>query len=185
MLAASPRDVFGSSLRKCLKQARARRWVSAPLCPVPYAGLSEIEARGAKRKSILTTQFSQFSLSKSLLARLDANQFKTPTPVQAEAIPPALEGRDVLATAQTGTGKTLSFLIPIVEMLQKAEGRGAQALIVLPTRELAMQVEKAFRTIRSSHDQTVALVVGGMSEQFATRGDSQRRAGDRGHAGAA
>jgi|HubBroStandDraft_6_1064221.scaffolds.fasta_scaffold06506_7 ATP-dependent RNA helicase RhlE len=164
MLAASPWDVFGSSLRKCLKQARAHRWVSAPLCPVPFAGLSEIEARGAKRKSILTTQFSQFSLSKSLLAKIDANQFKTPTPVQAEAIPPALKGRDVLATAQTGTGKTLSFLIPIVEMLQKAEGRGAQALIVLPTRELAMQVEKAFRAIRSSHEQTVALVVGGMSE---------------------
>ena len=164
MLAASPWDVFGSSLRKCLKQARAHRWVSAPLCPVPFAGLSEIEARGAKRKSILTTQFSQFSLSKSLLAKIDANQFKTPTPVQAEAIPPALKGRDVLATAQTGTGKTLSFLIPIVEMLQKAEGRGAQALIVLPTRELAMQVEKAFRAIRSSHEQTVALVVGGISE---------------------
>jgi ATP-dependent RNA helicase RhlE len=164
MLAASPWDVFGSSLRKCLKQARAHRWVSAPLCPVPFAGLSEIEARGAKRKSILTTQFSQFSLSKSLLAKIDANQFKTPTPVQAEAIPPALKGRDVLATAQTGTGKTLSFLIPIVEMLQKAEGRGAQALVVLPTRELAMQVEKAFRAIRSSHEQTVALVVGGMSE---------------------
>ena len=164
MLAASPWDVFGSSLRKCLKQARAHRWVSAPLCPVPFAGLSEVEARGAKRKSILTTQFSQFSLSKSLLAKIDANQFKTPTPVQAEAIPPALKGRDVLATAQTGTGKTLSFLIPIVEMLQKAEGRGAQALVVLPTRELAMQVEKAFRAIRSSHEQTVALVVGGMSE---------------------
>jgi ATP-dependent RNA helicase RhlE len=112
----------------------------------------------------LTTQFSQFSLSKSLLAKLDASQFKTPTPVQAGAIPPALEGRDVLATAQTGTGKTLSFLIPIVEMLEKTDGRGAQALVVLPTRELAMQVEKAFRAIRSSHGQTVALVVGGMSE---------------------
>jgi ATP-dependent RNA helicase RhlE len=99
------------------------------------------------------------------MARLNANQFQTPTPVQAGAIPPALEGRDVLATAQTGTGKTLSFLIPIVEMLQKTEARDTQALIVLPTRELAMQVEKAFRAIRSSNAQTVALVVGGMSEQ--------------------
>jgi ATP-dependent RNA helicase RhlE len=130
--------------------------------------------------SILTTQFSQFSLSSALMARLNANQFVTPTPVQAGAIPPALEGRDVLATAQTGTGKTLSFLIPIVEMLQKLdsqrpdsqrpdsqkmEGRDAHALIVLPTRELAMQVEKAFRAVRSSQAQTVALVVGGMSEQ--------------------
>jgi superfamily II DNA/RNA helicase len=54
------------------------------------------------------------------MARLNANNFEIPTPVQAGCIPPALEGRDVLATAQTGTGKTLGFLIPIVEMLQKA-----------------------------------------------------------------
>jgi ATP-dependent RNA helicase RhlE len=116
--------------------------------------------------NILTTQFSQFSLSPALMARLNANKFETPTPVQAGAIPPALEGRDVLATAQTGTGKTLSFLIPIVELLQTVETRGpaCHALILLPTRELAMQVEKAFNAIRSSSSQTVALVVGGMTE---------------------
>ncbi len=71
----------------------------------------------------------------------------------------------MLATAQTGTGKTLSFLIPIVEMLQKTEGRGAQALILLPTRELAMQVEVAFRALRSNNGQTSALVVGGLAER--------------------
>ncbi len=98
------------------------------------------------------------------MARLNSNKFETPTPVQAGAIPPALEGRDVLATAQTGTGKTLSFLIPIVEMMQKNEAKGAQALILLPTRELAMQVEKAFLAIRSNSTQTVALVVGGLAE---------------------
>ncbi len=100
------------------------------------------------------------------MARLNANKFETPTPVQAGAIPPALEGRDVLATAQTGTGKTLSFLIPIVELLQKATTKGpaAHALILLPTRELAMQVEKAFRDLRTSSEQTVALVVGGLHE---------------------
>jgi ATP-dependent RNA helicase RhlE len=114
---------------------------------------------------ILTTQFSQFSLSASLMARLDANKFEIPTPVQVGCIPPALEGRDVLATAQTGTGKTLGYLIPIVEMMQKNEARGAQALICLPTRELAMQVEKAFLAIRSSSAQTVALVVGGLAER--------------------
>ena len=70
------------------------------------------------------------------MARLNQNKFEIPTPVQASAIPPALEGRDVLATAQTGTGKTLSFLIPIVELLQKVEARGpaAHALVLLPTR---------------------------------------------------
>jgi ATP-dependent RNA helicase RhlE len=115
----------------------------------------------------LTTQFSQFSLSAPLMARLDANKFETPTPVQAGCIPPALEGRDVLATAQTGTGKTLGFLIPIVELLQKVDARGpaAHALILLPTRELAMQVEQAFLAIRTSSSQTVALVVGGLQER--------------------
>jgi ATP-dependent RNA helicase RhlE len=113
---------------------------------------------------ILTTHFSQFPLSDALQARLTANNFSVPTPVQASAIPPALEGRDILATAQTGTGKTLSFLIPIVEQMQKNNRPGAQALILLPTRELAMQVETCFRAIRSSGAQTVALVVGGMAE---------------------
>jgi ATP-dependent RNA helicase RhlE len=113
----------------------------------------------------LNTQFSQFTLSAALRARLDANNFVTPTPVQAGAIPPALEGRDVLATAQTGTGKTLSFLIPIIELLEKSETRsGAIALILLPTRELAMQVETAFRAVRTHFSQTSALVVGGLAE---------------------
>jgi ATP-dependent RNA helicase RhlE len=114
----------------------------------------------------LITKFSELNLSPALMARLNANKFEIPTPVQAGAIPPALEGRDVLATAQTGTGKTLSFLIPIVEMLQSAAARGpaAHALILLPTRELAMQVETAFKAIRSSSSQDVALVVGGMHE---------------------
>jgi len=100
------------------------------------------------------------------MARLNTNKFTVPTPVQAAAIPPALEGRDVLATAQTGTGKTLSFLIPLVELLQRVEPRslGAQALIVLPTRELAIQVEAAFRAIRTSPSQNAALVVGGLHE---------------------
>jgi ATP-dependent RNA helicase RhlE len=119
-----------------------------------------------KKKDFLNTQFSQFNLSSALMTRINSNKFITPTPVQAQAIPPALEGRDVLATAQTGTGKTLSFLIPIVEMLQKAQDRNAaQALVLLPTRELAMQVETAFKAVRTSSEQTVALVVGGMQER--------------------
>ena len=113
----------------------------------------------------MTTQFSQFSLSPALMARLDANKFEIPTPVQIDCIPPALEGRDVLATAQTGTGKTLGFLIPIIEMMQKAESKGAVALICLPTRELAMQVEQAFLAVRTSSAQSVALVVGGLAER--------------------
>ncbi len=121
--------------------------------------------RNRRKRHILTTEFSQFSLSAALMARLNANKFEVPTPVQAAAIPPALEGRDVLATAQTGTGKTLSFLIPLVEMLAKTEGRGAQALILLPTRELAMQVEMAFRALRANNEPAAAVVVGGLAER--------------------
>ncbi len=109
-------------------------------------------------------QFSDFSFSPALKKRLAAANFVTPTPVQAQAIPPALEGRDILATAQTGTGKTLSFLIPVIEKLQQAPGKGASALILLPTRELAMQVEKAFRTLTVGTNLSVALVVGGVGE---------------------
>ncbi len=109
-------------------------------------------------------QFSDFSLSPSLKKRLAAANFVTPTPVQADAIPPALEGRDVLATAQTGTGKTLSFLIPIIEKLQKVQSEAATALILLPTRELAMQVEKAYRLLNTGSNFSVALVVGGVAE---------------------
>lgn len=112
----------------------------------------------------MITQFSELPIAPALLARLNSNKFITPTPVQAGAIPPALEGKDVLATAQTGTGKTLSFLIPIVEMIEKAEARGANALVLLPTRELAMQVEKVYRVIRPNQSNMVALVVGGMAE---------------------
>ena len=133
---------------------------------VPTASRREDRLRSQEKIDFLNTHFSQFNLSSALMSRINSNNFVTPTPVQAQAIPPALEGRDVLATAQTGTGKTLSFLIPIVEMLQKAQDRNAaQALILLPTRELAMQVETAFKAIRTSSEQSVALVVGGMQER--------------------
>lgn len=108
------------------------------------------------------TLFTEFAISETLKARLATCNFVTPTPVQGGAIPPALEGKDVLATAQTGTGKTLSFLIPIIEKLQLDKTRGAGALILLPTRELAMQVEKAFRQL--TNNISVALVVGGVAE---------------------
>jgi ATP-dependent RNA helicase RhlE len=113
--------------------------------------------------------FSELSLSPELQKRLAAVNFVTPTPVQALAIPPALEGRDVLATAQTGTGKTLSFMLPIIERLQKTPGKHITALVLLPTRELAMQVEKVYRQLmpegrnKEGH-MRAALIVGGLAE---------------------
>jgi ATP-dependent RNA helicase RhlE len=97
--------------------------------------------------------------------RLAAAQFSVPTEVQAAAIPPAMEGKDVLATAQTGTGKTLAFLIPVIERLSlDHSGKGISALVLVPTRELAMQVVEEFDRLRSKHLAKAALVVGGLSE---------------------
>jgi ATP-dependent RNA helicase RhlE len=110
------------------------------------------------------TDFNTFQISSALKKRLAALNFTQPTPVQTAAIPPALTGKDVLATAQTGTGKTLSFLIPIIERLQNPDTKGVNALVLLPTRELAMQVQEAFVKLAPGPMQS-ALVVGGLSEK--------------------
>src|SRR5450755_3911030 len=110
-------------------------------------------------------KFSELTLSASLQSNLTRNGFVQPTPVQAQAIVPALEGRDVVATAQTGTGKTLAFLLPIFELLQsKGRPTGIQALILTPTRELAIQVHEAATKLTSGLGIRSAVVVGGMSE---------------------
>jgi ATP-dependent RNA helicase RhlE len=110
------------------------------------------------------TRFSELPLSSALQQKLAAAQFTTPTPIQAQAIPPALEGKDVLATAQTGTGKTLAFLIPLIELLNRAPVRQATALVLLPTRELAMQVNEEYEKLRTRALPKAALVIGGVSE---------------------
>src|SRR5688500_16705480 len=84
--------------------------------------------------------FSELPISLELQERLKAANFITPTPIQAAALPPAMAGKDVLATAQTGTGKTLAFLIPAIERLQNNTDRGPAVLVLTPTRELAMQI---------------------------------------------
>src|SRR6266481_4625150 len=108
--------------------------------------------------------FSELSISPSLKERLVAGRFTTPTPVQAAAIPQALEGKDVLATAQTGTGKTLAFLIPVMEKLLKQHKPGIAALVLVPTRELAMQVAAQYNALRGKLP-PAALVCGGLPER--------------------
>ena len=105
-------------------------------------------------------------LTAGLQQRLADSQFIDPTPIQASAIPPALEGKDILATAQTGTGKTLAFLIPMIERLAaQPASRKVSALILVPTRELAMQVHEQYEKLRERKSPPAALVIGGMSEQ--------------------
>jgi len=106
--------------------------------------------------------FFELNLSASMLEQLKQANFIYPTPVQEAAIPPAMEGRDVLATAQTGTGKTLSFLVPLMERLA-AEPATTRALVMLPTRELAMQVLDAWRNLAATEERA-ALVCGGLAE---------------------
>ena len=108
--------------------------------------------------------FSELWISPALKERLTAARFSTPTPVQAAAIPQALEGQDVIATAQTGTGKTLAFLIPVMERLSGQKAAGVAALVLVPTRELAMQVVAQYDALRSKQAQPAALVVGGLPE---------------------
>src|SRR2546430_1416750 len=96
-------------------------------------------------------------LSAALQQKLAAAQFTPLTPVQEHAIPPALDGKDVIGTAQTGTGKTLAFLIPIIEMLQREPSQQAKALVLLPTRELAMQVHAQYEKLEPSLVATVRV----------------------------
>jgi len=120
------------------------------------------------------TKFTELPLSVALQHRLAAAQFITPTPIQAGAIPPALEGKDVIGTAQTGTGKTLAFLIPIVETLQREAPRESvrqtSALVLLPTRELAMQVHEQYEKLRSKNTPKATLVIGGVPEAAQIKG---------------
>jgi ATP-dependent RNA helicase RhlE len=111
------------------------------------------------------TQFTELPISAPLQARLSAAKFTTMTPVQAAGIPQALEGKDVLATAQTGTGKTLAFLIPLMEQLLKRTTPGLAGLILVPTRELAMQVAAQYDALRGKGSRPAALVVGGLPER--------------------
>jgi len=109
--------------------------------------------------------FSDLVTSPVLRANLARQAFKEPTPVQAQAIPPALLGKDIVATAQTGTGKTLAFALPIIERLAGNKlGNKPQALILSPTRELAIQIDEAFMRIGAGSGVRSAVVVGGMSE---------------------
>ena len=112
------------------------------------------------------TSFTELPLSAALQQRLAALQFHIPTPIQSAAIPHALAGKDLVATAQTGTGKTLAFVVPMIErLLQSPRSRAVEALVLVPTRELAMQVHEQFEQLRGRTIAPAALVIGGVAER--------------------
>jgi superfamily II DNA/RNA helicase len=120
--------------------------------------------------------FSELGLSDKVLAAIEAAGYQNPTPIQAQAIPLALAGRDVIGIAQTGTGKTGAFVLPLLSKLEtgRARARMPRSLILEPTRELAAQVAQSFELLGSKHKLTVALLIGGVSF------DEQDRKLDRG-----
>src|ERR1700675_1379266 len=116
------------------------------------------------------TTFAELPLSAALQQKLAAAQFITLTPIQERAIPSALEGKDVIGTAQTGTGKTPAVLIPVIEMLRREPSAQTGALVLLPTRELAMQVHEQYENLRTKTMPKAALVIGGVSEKAQIQG---------------
>jgi ATP-dependent RNA helicase RhlE len=116
------------------------------------------------------TSFSELPLSAPLKSNLHKHGFAEPTPVQAQAIEPALSGRDVVATAQTGTGKTLAFVLPIIDRLERLKAQqpgqsGVRAVILSPTRELTMQIEAVFAKLSAGTGIRSAIAVGGLNER--------------------
>ena len=109
--------------------------------------------------------FSELGLSPKVLAAVEASGYTTPTPIQANAIPHVLARRDVLGIAQTGTGKTASFTLPMLTRLEsgRARARMPRTLILEPTRELAAQVEESFAKYGQNHKLSMALLIGGVS----------------------
>ncbi|GFE48540.1 DEAD/DEAH box helicase [Roseobacter cerasinus] len=111
------------------------------------------------------TKFSDLNLNPKVLKAIDEAGYESPTPIQAGAIPPALEGKDVLGIAQTGTGKTASFTLPLITQLARgrARARMPRSLVLCPTRELAAQVAENFDTYAKYVKLTKALLIGGVS----------------------
>jgi ATP-dependent RNA helicase RhlE len=127
----------------------------------------------AERTHVTTTTFADFGLAEPLTRGLARAGFDQPTPIQAQAIAPQLAGRDILGIAQTGTGKTAAFALPILHQLLQAPGRPtpktARALVLAPTRELAVQIEAAFRSLAGGARLSTLLVLGGMSRSAQVR----------------
>ncbi len=126
--------------------------------------------RTEKKKQLI--RFDALSLHPSLVAATQSAGYLEPTPIQAEAIPPILAGRDVLGCAQTGTGKTAAYVLPLLQRLAKSAPRGTRpirALVLSPTRELATQICDAVRTFGGGLGLTGTAVYGGVSESLQRR----------------
>ena len=121
-----------------------------------------------------SSTFADLGVSPQLLQDLTRAGLKTPTPIQAKAIPAALEGRDVLGCAQTGTGKTAAFVIPMIERLAQGSKGPPRALVLAPTRELAFQITETIDKLGRSRRVFATTIVGGSDMHAQIRGLRQR-----------
>ena len=116
-----------------------------------------------------TTSFNSLGVAEPLCRALAAENYTRPTPIQARAIPPLLAGRDVVGIAQTGTGKTAAFALPMLQILssqrEPVAARGVRALILAPTRELALQIGESVRTYGRHLNLRLAVVLGGVGQR--------------------
>ncbi len=115
----------------------------------------------------IMTDFQSLGLSKTLLKAVEDEGYTTPTPVQQQAIPPLLDGRDVLGVAQTGTGKTAAFALPVLQIMERRRTQGKRyirALILSPTRELAAQIDERFDAYSKNMDIRHRVIFGGVKQ---------------------
>jgi ATP-dependent RNA helicase RhlE len=110
-------------------------------------------------------KFNDLGLVPGLVSAVAAHGYTSPTPIQAQAIPPVLAGRDLLAGAQTGTGKTAAFVLPLLQLLKEPAGRAPRVLILAPTRELAAQILESIRVYGANARLRARVVFGGVGEQ--------------------
>ena len=155
---------FAKRTRKRRQKERRVFKKPEPKWKLELREIEETTAQYADLKSENVAKFTDLPLSKRTQDGLQAAGYSTPTEIQREAIPLALNGRDVLGAAKTGSGKTLAFLIPVLETLWRERWTsidGLGALIISPTRELAYQTFEVLRKVGQNHDFSAGLVIGG------------------------
>lgn len=135
------------------------RRFAAPKALNPLMFVREAQPISSQEEVVITHKFSDFGLHASLLSNLDKKGFEKPTSIQDSALEPALAGRDVLGLADTGTGKTLVFILPILNKI--ISNRDETALIIAPTRELAVQIRDEFKILSEGLGIYTAIVIGG------------------------
>jgi len=133
--------------------------------PRMHAGRNSRHCEAELRVYSLPMKFSDLGLSPELLRAVADKGYDTPTPIQQQAIPAVLGGRDVLAGAQTGTGKTAGFVLPLLQRLVAADSRTPRVLVLTPTRELAAQVAESARVYGRHTNLRTTVVFGGVSEK--------------------